>query len=364
MISLLEKSIIFHVDLDAFFAAVEIRDNPDLKGKPVIIGADPKKGKGRGVVTTCSYEARKFGLHSAMPISIAYNLCPHGVYINGSYEKYEEVSQSVMHILRSYNVDFQQASIDEAYLDFSGYCNNFLDAYKIAVEIQSQIKKEIGITCSIGCSSTKTIAKIASDFNKPQGITIVEPEKLHEFLGQMDITKIPGIGKKTKLMFHRHDIFKIQDLYKTGLSNLVFMFGDYGIWVWNVIMGLDSRPIRENYNRKSIGKERTFMEDESRYEVIISKIEELNARIHTILEKQKYRYNTITLKIRLTGFITHTRSKTMKTAFRDEIKARRELEDMFNNFSFEKKKIRLIGVRFSNLEQDVSKTQTLITDFV
>ncbi|MHA1452447.1 MAG: DNA polymerase IV [Promethearchaeota archaeon] len=364
MSSLLEKRIIFHVGLDAFFAAIEIRDNPALQGKPVIIGADPKKGNGRGVVTTCSYEARKFGLHSAMPISKAYKLCPHGVYLHGTYEKYQEASQMVMEILRSYNVDFQQASIDEAYLDFSELCDNFQDAYKIAVDIQSFVKRKIGITCSIGCSSTKTIAKIASDYNKPKGITIVEPEKIQEFLEQMDITKIPGIGKKTKLNFHRQGIFKIQDLYKTGLSNLVFMFGDYGIWVWNVIMGLDSRPVREHYNRKSIGKERTFMEDESSHDVVISKINDLNTRIHAILEKQKYRYNTITLKIRLTGFVTHTRSKTMKTAFRDINLAQKELEELFNYFTFEKRKIRLIGVRFSNLEQDSSKIQTLITDFV
>lgn len=364
MISLVENRIIFHVDLDAFFAAIEIRDDQNLQGKPVIIGADPKKGNGRGVVTTCSYEARKFGLHSAMPISKAYKLCPQGVYLHGNYEKYQEASQRVMDILRSYNVDFQQASIDEAYLDFSGVCVDFHDALKVAQDIQTRIKQEIGITCSIGCSSTKTIAKIASDFNKPKGVTIVEPEIIQDFLGNMDITKIPGIGKKTKLTFHKHGIFNIQDLYNTGLSNLVFKFGDYGIWVWNVIMGLDSRPVREHYNRKSIGKERTFMEDVSSHEVVISKIRDLNTRIHSILEKQKYRYNTITLKIRLTGFETHTRSKTMKTSFRNENKALQELVVLFNYFSFEKRKIRLIGIRFSNLEQDKSKIQTLITDYV
>jgi DNA polymerase IV (DinB-like DNA polymerase) len=364
MIKEVENRIIFHVDLDAFFAAIEVRDDPFLQGKPVIIGADPKKGTGRGVVTTCSYEARKFGLHSAMPISKAYKLCPHGVYLHGKYEKYEEASQKVMDILRSFKVDFEQTSIDEAYLDFSDVCDNFQVAFKIALDIQTQIKEKIGITCSIGCSSTKTVAKIASDFNKPEGITIVEPEKIQEFLELMDITKIPGIGKKTKLTFHAQGIFKIQDLYNAGLSNLVFKFGDYGVWVWNVIMGLDSRPVREQYNRKSIGKERTFMEDESNHKVIISKIRDLNSRIHAILEKQKYRYNTIILKIRLTGFETHTRSKTMKTGFRNENKALQELIALFDYFAFEKKKIRLIGVRFSNLEQDSVKIQTLITDFV
>jgi DNA polymerase IV (archaeal DinB-like DNA polymerase) len=359
-----EQPIIFHVDLDAFFAAIEIRDNIELKGKAVIIGADPKKGKGRGVVTTCSYEARKYGLHSAMPISTAYKLCPHGIYLRGNYEKYQKVSEKIMDVLQSYETDFQQASIDEAYLDFSKKCGNFKEAYSIAQQIQHSIFLGVGITCSIGCSTTKSIAKIASDFNKPNGITIVEPDSIREFLSPMKITKIPGIGKKSKLFFNKEQIFTIQDLYNAGLSNLVYLFGDHGVWIWNVINGLDQRPVHEHYNRKSIGKERTFMTDESRGEIIISKIKELNSRIHKILDKQKYRYNTVTLKIRMTGFVTFTRSKTMKTAFRDEQLAFKKLEELYNEFSQEKRKIRLVGVRFSNLERDSSLAQKLITDYV
>lgn len=364
-----EHRIIMHIDLDAFFAAVEIRDNPSLTGKPVIIGADPKKGLGRGVVTTCSYEAREFGLHSAMPISQAYKLCPHGEYIRGSYEKYEKSSQQVMTILKSFQVDFQQTSIDEAYLDFTPSCENYQDAFKIAEEIQYKIKKEVGITCSVGISSTKTIAKIASDYNKPSGVTVVEPKNIQEFLGPMEITKIPGIGKKSKLGFYSRGIYNIQNLYSKGLSNLVIYYGDYGVWIWNVITGQDTRPVRENYNRKSIGKERTFMEDVSDNKIILQKIYELNTRIHKILKEQKYRYNTITLKIRLTGFLTYTRSKTLKTPFRDLNLAQKELCEMYADFSGEtqdknKSKIRLIGIRFSNLMQDATHVQTQITDFI
>jgi DNA polymerase IV (DinB-like DNA polymerase) len=358
------QRIIFHVDLDAFFAAIEIRDNPELKGKPVIIGADPNKGKGRGVVTTCSYEARKNGLHSAMPISYAYKLCPNGIYLRGNYEKYHEASEKVMDILRSFKVDFQQASIDEAYLDFSEISENFQNAYSIAQQIQRKILNAIGITCSIGCSITKSLAKIASDFNKPNGITIVEPDSIREFLSPMDITRIPGIGKKSKLFFNREQIYTVQDLYNAGLTKLVYLFGDHSVWIWKVINGLDQRPVQEHYKRKSIGKERTFHKDERKAEIIIAKIKELNSRIHKILVKQHYRYNTITLKIRMSGFITYTRSKTMKTAFRDEKLAFKKLKDLYKEFSEEKRKIRLIGVRFSNLEQDSFLVQKLITDYV
>lgn len=363
------QRIIFHLDLDAFFAAVEIRDDPKLQGIPVIIGADPKEGKGRGVVTTCSYEARKYGLHSAMPISQAYKLCSHGVYLRGNYEKYQKVSYQVMSILKSYQIEFQQASIDEAYMDFTRSCGSYQDAYTLAESIQKTILERVGITCSIGISSTKSIAKIASDFNKPNGITIVEPQKIQEFLNPMDITKIPGIGKKSKLGFHKKGIYTINDLYKTGLSNLVAFFGDHGVWIWNVIGGNDSRPVGEFYNRKSIGKERTFTEDVTDHEIILQKIHELNSRIHEILEKQKYRYSTITLKIRLSGFATYTRSKTLKVPFRDKLLVEKKLQGMFNHFSRKytqdrNSKIRLIGIRFSNLEQDASKIQTQITDYL
>jgi len=359
--------IIFHVDLDAFFASIEIRDTPSLKGKPVIIGADPKKE--RGVVTTCSYEARKFGIHSAMPISTAYKLCPNGVYLHGNYDKYQEASEIVMEILRSYKTEFQQTSIDEAYLDITHICSDFHEAYQLAVEIQEIIRQTAGITCSIGCSTTKSIAKIASDYNKPNGITIVEPQNIRDFLSPMDITRIPGIGKKSKFAFYKYGIIKIADIYRIGLSKLAFLFGDQGVWIWNVIMGLDPRMVHEDYHRKSVGKERTFMEDKGDLTEVLSNIYELNSRIHDILEKQRYRYNTITLKIRLSGYITHTRSKTMKTPLRDKAKAEKELVSMFNYFSdnssnYKKRKIRLVGVRFSNLEQDNTSIQTKITEYI
>jgi DNA polymerase IV (DinB-like DNA polymerase) len=217
--------IILHVDLDCFFAAVEARDNPEYRGKPLIIGADPKNGLGRGVVCTCSYEARKFGLHSAMPISQAYELCPEGIYVRGKYEKYSKASDQVMTILRKYTNQFQPGGIDEAYLDISENCNDYGDAKKIIDSIRREVKEQVGITCSVGCAPTKSLAKIASDFNKPDGIAMVEKECISTFLWDLDISAIKGIGKKTKHYYYDKGYHKIKDFYKAGRINLIRQFG-------------------------------------------------------------------------------------------------------------------------------------------
>jgi DNA polymerase IV (DinB-like DNA polymerase) len=203
---------ILHCDLDCFFAAVEIRDNPQYNGKPVIIGADPKDGKGRGVVSTCNYEARKYGLHSAMPISQAYKRCPQGVYLKPNSKKYLQVSKEVMDILKTYSDEFQIVGSDEAYLDITQIAKDYEEAERIAKEIQKEVSEKIRITISIGIAPTKSLAKIASDENKPNGITLVRPENISEFLKDMDITRIPGIGKKTKVYFYKRGLRKIGEV--------------------------------------------------------------------------------------------------------------------------------------------------------
>ena len=220
MITTMERYI-FHCDLDCFFAAVEIRDNPEYEEKPVIIGADPKEGKGRGVVSTCNYEARKFGLHSAMPISQAYRLCPHGIYLFPNSKKYGEASKEVMNILNSYTSKFQQVGIDEAYLDMTEHCFNLKHAETLAKSIQDEILQKVGITLSIGCAPTKSIAKIASDYKKPNGITLVPEEEIKEFLYEMDITTIPGIGKKSKMYYNMKGFKIIGDFIDTSLSRMI-----------------------------------------------------------------------------------------------------------------------------------------------
>ncbi len=356
---------ILHCDLDCFFAAVEERDNPEYIGKPVIIGADPKDGKGRGVVSTCNYEARKFGLHSAMPISQAYKRCPHGIYLHPNFEIYQKASNEVMTIVNSYSDRFQQVSIDEAYLDLSEICTDFNFVKNLALEIKDEVQDKVGITISIGCAPTKSVAKIASDYNKPNGITIVEPNQIKDFLKNLDITKIPGIGKKTKLYYNKKGIKTIGDIIKLTRPKMIQLFGKNGEWVYNVANGLDNREVKEFHgNRKSISKERTFYEDTDDLSMILSKLEEINDRIHKTVIKNKIYYKTVTLKIRLEGFVTHTRSKSFIHHVQNRNQVMKVINELLNQFSTVNKKVRLVGIRLSNLEKAPSVSQTSLLSYL
>ena len=357
--------IILHCDLDCFFAAVEERDNPDLKGYPIIIGADPKGGSGRGVVCTCNYEARKYGLHSAMPISKAYKLCPHGNYLYPNSNKYYEASEQVMDIIKDYSPIFEQVGIDEAYLDVSNLCGNYEEAKKYAQELKLEIYNKVGITVSIGISSTKSIAKIASDYNKPNAITLVKPNSIKAFLDELDITRIPGIGKKTKIYYNKHGIYVVGDLIKLSYDKMRQIFGKNGEWVWKVVNGFDDREVKNFHeNRKSISKERTFLEDTNDFNLILSKLEEINDKLHNKLEKEDVYYKTITLKIRLEGFITYTRSKSLCYAIHNKKRVLEVILGLLNEFLQHRKKIRLVGIKLSNLEKKPSVRQTNIFNYV
>ncbi len=356
--------IVLHCDLDCFFAAVEIRDNPQFKGKPVIIGADPKEGKGRGVISTCNYEARKYGLHSAMPISQAYRRCPHGIYLKPNGKKYFKVSNEVMDILERYSDNFQRVGTDEAYLELTEITKDFEEAIKIAKEIQQEIFTSIGITISIGIAPTKSLAKIASDENKPKGITIVKLETIYEFLKDMDITRIPGIGKKTKVHFYKKGIKKIGDIINTPLPTMIKLFGKHGRWIWNVANGLDNRKVKELHEeRRSISAERTFFSDTSNFKEILSKFEDINKKIHKSIVKHQITYKTITLKIRLEGFETYTRSRTLPFHIQDEKFVLKIILELFKEFSNNKKKVRLVGIKLSNLERNQRARQTSLISY-
>jgi len=356
---------ILHCDLDCFFAAVEERDNPIYIGKPIVIGADPKEGKGRGVVSTCNYEARKFGLHSAMPISQAYKRCPHGIYLHPNFEKYHKASKEVMEVVNSYSDMFQQVSIDEAYLDISDKCINYIEVRDLAEKLKDEVQKKVGITISIGCASTKSIAKIASDCNKPNGITVVEPGNIKLFLKDLDITRIPGIGKQTKLYYNKKGINTIGDIINIPLHKMIQLFGKNGEWVWKVANGFDDREVKEfNGDRKSISKERTFYEDTDDFKVILTKLEELNNKIHKKVIKNKIFYRTVTLKIRLEGFLTYTRSKSFAHHIQDKNKVMRVVVDLLNQFSIMNKKVRLVGIKLSNLEKAPSAIQTTLINYL
>jgi DNA polymerase IV (DinB-like DNA polymerase) len=344
---------------------VEIRDNPQYRGKPVIIGADPKEGKGRGVVSTCSYEARKLGLHSGMPISQAFQRCPHGIYLRPSIKKYTEASKSVMNILGNYSENFQQMGNDEAYIELTDKCTSYEEANQTAKLIQKEISENLGITISIGIAPTKSLAKIASDCNKPNGITLFKPNTYKEMLKNMDITRIPGIGKKSKIYFYKKGIKKIEDILKTPLDRMIKLFGEHGKWIWNVVNGFDNRKVKEfQGDRKSISAERTFYSDTDDFKDILSKLEDINKRIHKSIKKDNINYKTITLKIRFEGYQTYTRSKTLPYPIQDERLVIIVVLELLQQFSKNKKKVRLVGIKLSNLEKSKKARQTNILNFV
>ncbi|MFX0041542.1 MAG: DNA polymerase IV [Candidatus Hodarchaeota archaeon] len=356
--------IILHCDIDCFFAAVEIRDNPEYRGKPVIIGADPKEGKGRGVVATCSYEARVLGLHSGMPISQAYDRCPHGTYLRPNGEKYRKATKAVMKIIKKYSDIFQQVGGDEAYLELTNVCSSWEEVKKVAESIQEEVFKKVGITISIGCAPTKSLAKIASDFKKPNGITIFTQKNYKELLEDLDITRIPGIGKKSKIYFNNRGIYTIGDIINTPIHKMIELFGKHGKWIWNIVNGFDNREVKEfNVARKSISKERTFYEDTDNFQIILEKLEEINNNIHNILENNDIYYRTITLKIRFEGFLTYTRAKTLPIPMRDRSKALNIVLDLYKEFKDNNKKVRLIGIRFSKLEENSKIKQMCLISF-
>ena len=356
--------MILHCDLDCFFAAVEIRDNPLYRGKPVIIGADPKEGKGRGVVSTCSYEARVFGLHSGMPISQAYKRCPQGIYLRPNGEKYRKVSKQVMKILEKFSDTFQQVVSDEAYLDVTDICSNFDEVRQVTENIQTDIYENLGMTISIGCAPTKSLAKIASDFNKPNGITVFTPESFKEQLKDLDIIKIPGIGKKSKEYFYKKGIRKIGDIIKIPLPMFIELFGKNGEWIWKIVHGLDNRKVKEFYEmRKSISAERTFFTDTEDLQEILSRLEDINKRIHKSVVKNNITYKTITLKIRFEGFLTYTRSKTLPYHIQDKDIVMDVILKLYDEFSNKNKKIRLVGIKLSNLEKNIRSRQTNLLSY-
>ncbi|MFX1238403.1 MAG: DNA polymerase IV [Promethearchaeota archaeon] len=356
---------ILHCDLDCFFAAVEIRDNPQYRKKPVIIGADPKKGKGRGVVSTCSYEARKFGLHSGMPISQAFLRCPHGIYLKPNFKKYYSASKIVMGILSKYSKDFQQIGNDEAYLDLSDTCSNYKEVKDNAIKIQEEVRDSVGLTISIGIAPTKSLAKIASDCNKPNGITIFKPDNFKDLLKNMDITRVPGIGKKTKVYFHKKGIKKIGDLLKISLSRMISLFGEHGKWIWKVVNGFDNRKVKDIHEeRKSISAERTFFEDTNDFNSILSKLVDINEKIHRSVIKNHLAYKTISLKIRFENYQTYTRSKTYPFHIQDKERVIEVILELFKEFSSNMKKVRLLGIKLSNIERNIKIRQKNLLNYV
>ncbi|MHA1370709.1 MAG: DNA polymerase IV [Promethearchaeota archaeon] len=349
------ERIIVHVDLDCFFASVEVRDNPELVNRPLVIGADPKGGRGRGVVLTSSYQARSFGIHSGMAISRAYHLCPDAIYLPPDFKKYQKASFQVMNILKSCTERFQQASIDEAYLDLTGVCASFSDAYDLALQISRKIKSRVGITCSIGIAPSKKLAKIGTEVNKPNSITLVYPGRIQEIIGHLDITYIPGIGKKTRTFYYKKNLKTINDVFGYTRPQLIHLLGKHGSWLYNVVHGYEVEKARSRGLKKSLSLERTFKRDISDRKIITFYLKELNRKLHEKLTQQSLFYKNVGIKIRFSDFKTCTRSKTFPHHRRSEKFAFRVINALFDEFKKDDRKIRLIGVKFSHIHKIKSK---------
>ncbi|MDR3610284.1 MAG: DNA polymerase IV [Ignavibacteriaceae bacterium] len=334
---------IFHLDLDAFFVSVERILDPSLIGKPVIVGGDPK---GRGVVAACSYEARKFGLHSAMPIRRAFSLCPLGIYLHGNFKEYSRYSKIVKNILSEYAPVIQQASVDEYYMDFTGTEKIYGNFFEFAKKLQKIVLDETKLPCSIGIGKNKTLAKIGSDCMKPMGVTYIQPGFERKFLAPMPIETIPGIGKKTTIELNRKGFYKIGDIAEAPLEPFTKAFGKMGMDIWYKANGegeefliLDSEP-------KSVSKENTFMENVTNPVLIKDQLFDMTGRVCQNLRDIEMKAMTVNLKLRYTDFSTLTRSKSIHPTDDDKI-IFETVWDLFNKAYTRKVAIRLIGVGVS-----------------
>jgi DNA polymerase IV (DinB-like DNA polymerase) len=344
--------IIMHIDMDAFYSSVEQRENPTIVGKPVIVGADPKAGKGRGVVAGCSYEARKYGIHSAQPISQAFRLCPEGVYLHPNYRLYDEVSDQVMQLLRPYAAKFEQMSIDEAFMDLTGKVADFGEASALAVQIKQEVREKAQLTCSIGIAPNKSVAKIASDFKKPDGMAIVSPENVKQFLAPLPVNKISGIGKKSTEALSRMGINSIGDLAAAHPSKLVDVFGKYGTRLWQIANGIDDEEVVTTYSIKSISSETTFEEDVDDKTKVTKAFRSLIDDVHARTREQNMLFRTVGIKVRFEDFSTFTRARTHPKYTNEKDIVEEYVSTLFAEFeSSRRKKIRLVGVRVSNLKK-------------
>ena len=339
---------ILHIDMDAFFASVEQRDFPELRGKPVIVGGKPES---RGVVAACSYEARKFGVHSAMPCSRALKLCKDAIFVPPRFDVYREASEGIHAVFRKYTTMIEPLSLDEAYLDVTEQADKLGSATEVAQRIKSDIKKAVKLTASAGVSYNKFLAKIASDMDKPNGLYVIRPESASAFIEQLEIRKFFGVGKVTEKKMHSLGIYTGADLRRLSEVELQTEFGQSGGYYYRVARGLDDRPVRAHRQRKSLGQETTFEGNVTDKKVIWQTLQRIAERLEAMLESKQLAARTITLKVRYANFKLITRSKTQDTYFVSKQDITNILPALLNKTNVGDRAIRLIGITMSNFEK-------------
>ena len=339
---------ILHLDLDAFFVSVERILDASLKGKPVIVGAKPEDG--RGVVAACSYEAREYGLHSAMPVKQAYHLCPDGIYLHGHHEEYSRFSKAVKHILEKYAPQIEQASIDEFYMDFTGTQHIYGSMFAFAKKLQREIEEKLSLPCSIGIGSNKTIAKICSDYAKPEGITYVLSGMEKEFLVPLPVEVIPGVGKVMKKALHEKGFYKIKDITKVPGNYFGMAFGKYGISLWHKANGEGQEYLNPPQKRKSISKEKTYGKDVVSKEEIETTLFNLTGKVCQMLRDKNRQASTVGIKLRYSDFVTVTRAKTIKFTNDDKVIFDTAVR-LFRKAYTRRISIRLIGIYLTKFNE-------------
>ncbi|MFN0291870.1 DNA polymerase IV [Pedobacter helvus] len=340
---------IIHIDMDAFYASVEQRDFPELRGKPLVVGGSPE-GRG-GVVATCSYEARAFGIRSAMSSKKAQQLCPYAIFVYPRFAAYKEVSKQIREIFSRYTDLIEPLSLDEAYLDVTEDKLNIGSAITIAEEIKKAIKDELNLTASAGISINKFVAKIASDMNKPDGLTFIGPSKIEKFMEKLPVEKFHGVGKVTAERMKMQGIRKGSDLKKLTEERLTLLFGKSGKFFYNIVRGIDKRAVKPDREIKSISSEDTFGYDLDKGSELYERLMQITQAAFKRVSQYQLYGRTITVKVKFADFKQITRSHSFEHSITNEDEAILAARTLVENTEFEGKTVRLLGVSFSNFNE-------------
>ncbi len=355
------RRVILHADMDAFYASVEIRDHPELEGKPVVVGPDPRDGHARGVVLTASYEARRFGVRSAMPCVQALRLCPGAVFVMPHHDLYGQASQEIMATLRRFADRLEPSGIEEGYLDLTSRTGgDYARAVDVAKELKAAIRREHRLTCSVGVAPSKAVAKIASDFEKPDGLTVVLPDHVAEFLAPISLRKVYGVGPKTADRLREMGLETIADVQRSPREDLVETLGAFGEYLHDVAFGRDAGEVVEPTGPpESISTETTFAKDREAFEEIWPELEDLAKSLHAQLLSERYAYRTVSLKAKYSDFEIHSRSRSLKVHTTDLEPILVLCQVLLKEVLASRRKVRLIGVRLSNLTEHPAPQATL-----
>ncbi|GGI28721.1 DNA polymerase IV [Pedobacter mendelii] len=341
---------IIHIDMDAFYASVEQRDFPEYRGKPLVVGGKPDS---RGVVATASYEARQYGIRSAMSCSKAYQLCPTAIFVYPRFDAYTSASKSIREIFSRYTDIIEPLSLDEAYLDVTEDKLGIGSAIDIAQSIKNAIKNELNLTASAGVSVNKFVAKIASDMNKPDGLTFIGPSKIKGFMEKLPVEKFFGVGKVTAARMKAMQINTGADLKKLTEDQLLAQFGKSGKFYYKVVRGIDDRPVQSHRETKSVGAEDTFAEDTDEDSVMHSLLQQISVTVANRLEKHQLKGKTITLKIKFEDFKQITRSRSFSNPINKSDIIYCEAIKLLNEADIGLMKVRLLGITLSRFYEDL-----------